>query len=297
MGIRRGFTLVELAAVIASGTLLLGLGASVLGQPGGARDAARQLKDSTQVRGIVQGMVTWAQNNGGDYPLPSKLDTQNFSVADRGTIKDNTANIYSLMVFNGTVSTEIFVSPVEKNPNIKVYEKYEFDQPRKAAKPAMAIWDPAFSVDFTDGRTGAASYAHLQPSGGRAKNWGNTSNASCTLLGMRGPEVSKVTQHEDGSVTPVFANSKSMTFGAFDDDASWSGNMAFNDNHVSFLERTLAPGKRIVRDGATYTDNDGKKWPDLWNYDEPDDPKSVNNFLGIFTRAGGKPADFKAIWD
>src|SRR5689334_1119167 len=40
-----------------------GVVAAVLPSLGSARQSARQLKDSTQVRGIQQGLTAWAQNN------------------------------------------------------------------------------------------------------------------------------------------------------------------------------------------------------------------------------------------
>src|SRR5205814_4334434 len=140
---RCGMTLVEVGAAV---TALGVLGAAgLMAQP---RDEARGKKDQTQARGIVQGMVVWAQNNKDVYPLPSALDAQNATVAEQGQAKDTTGNIMSLMVFNGALSTEILVSPAEKNPNVVNKQDYEFDQPKKAAKPALALWDPTLSAEL-----------------------------------------------------------------------------------------------------------------------------------------------------
>lgn len=299
---RRGFTLFDLAGILVSGTCLTCIAAAMFGsQPEAPRDTSQRLKDATQIRGIHQSFVVWAQSNGDTYPLPSKIDTQDNTVNDRGTLKDNTANIYSMLVYIGAISTEILISPVEKNPNIVLFDRYEFDAPRMAAKPAMALWDPALSVDFTDGHKGAASYAHLQPSGGRLKRWTANHKANEMIISNRGPEIARVQKNEDGSVTPTLADPKSLTLTFFEEDLAWSCNVSYNDNHVDFRKRIIVPGKSIATDPKsptpTYTDADGKVWPDLWTCDEPDDEKSVNDLLGIFTRGGSKPSEFKSIWD
>lgn len=65
MSRNRGFTLIELLVVISIIALLIAL---LLPALGAARKTARQLQNSTQLRGIHQGFVMFAQGNKGYFP-------------------------------------------------------------------------------------------------------------------------------------------------------------------------------------------------------------------------------------
>ena len=54
----------------------------------------------------------------------------------------------------------LLVSPVKRNPAVKVIDDYDYDvyDPRNAV-----YWDPAFAADLTE--EGHASFAHLPISG------------------------------------------------------------------------------------------------------------------------------------
>jgi hypothetical protein len=242
---RTGFTLVELASCAAgagiAATVCIGL-IQPAGEDGGVRKDERRRMDQVHMRGIMVGCTVWAQNNLDRYPLPSVIDKTDQTVAEKGAAKDTSANIMSLLIFNGFVPVEILVSPVERNPSIRVCQGYALDMPKTAVNPANAAWDPAFSVDFTNGKTGGLSYAHLQPTAGRKARWSNTFVSTEATITMRGPQVSSVVQNEDGSVTPNFANPASLTFGMYGDGSGWSGNVGFNDNHVAFAAQSLLPG-------------------------------------------------------
>lgn len=289
----RGFTKTELIIVIAvvlgvivlacAGSLGLGI---LLPSLGAARQAARQLKDSSQVRGVLQGMMLYSQNNGGRYPLPSMLDTGNMTVPAQGTAKDTSANIYSLLLWNGLATTELFVSPVETG-NVAVYSGYEYSQPRATVKPREAMWDPAFVADFTGSGPGGISYVHMLPGGTHAPAWGDTFDSRQALISNRGPRVDAVSYDAAGAISNINANPQSITYN-FHRPNTWSGNVGYNDNHVKF-ELTMTP--------TTYSHTPGAGRGDVLFYDEPDDVIGTNNFLSMFITAGDANKDFKSIWD
>ncbi|MCC6678003.1 MAG: hypothetical protein IT436_12740 [Phycisphaerales bacterium] len=306
---RPAFTLTELAITIAASAGLLTVVSMMLGagaQPDAdtIRAQSIQLKDATQIRGIHQGIIIFAQNNQDVYPLPSRFDKQDMTVAVKGAAKDTSANIMSMLVFAGFIPTDLLISPAESSANIRIYQNYEFNNPAKAQVPAQALWDPAFSVDFTDGQTGYLSYAHQIPATERLARWASTFSATEPIIGNRGPEVAAV---RDAGVTiprdsvPICATKKSMTFRIHGGPDTWEGNIAYNDNHVNF-ETSLTPAD-VQYTTLTFNPADGNnQWVqararDVIFFDEPDALKRENAYLGIFTHAGESTKNFRAIWD
>lgn len=280
---RRAFTLVELLIIL----VVLAVIAAVIVVTQMPRGSA--MRDATQVRGILQGMVIWAGNNQDRYPLPSLVDVNNATVAEQGAFKDTTANIYSMLIWTGALPVDLCVSPSEVNRNIAVMEGYEFKDPRRAVKPAEALWDPAFSADFTAGPS-HFSYAHRPPAGPRLKEWANTFNPLMPVIGNRGPQIASATKGKPPKVSYTLARPGSNTLLIHGSRNKWEGSIGYNDNHVNF--ETATNGTT-----AEYADAAGVKWSDNLFYDEPDDPTGANAFLGVFIKAGPAPSDFVSIWD
>jgi hypothetical protein len=291
----RGFTMIEVLVIIGVVSVVLALGVIGIGS---LRRQARMDLDSAKLRGLHQGLVVCAQNSAGDYPIPSLIDKQNDTLEGEGQAKDTTANVFSYLVSMGAISTELLISPEEANPNVVLYERYEFERPTGTINPEKAMWDPKLSGVLDGSKPGHFSYAAMQIFGERRARWSETFMATQAVLSLRGPEIASVTQNADGTVTPTLANPASNTLRFYGGGKHWSGPVAYNDNHVEFKRAALAH-RRVVHAASlsTYTDASGKVWPDLWSYDEPGDPKSTNDYLGIFLQAGDTPAAWKAAWD
>jgi prepilin-type N-terminal cleavage/methylation domain-containing protein/prepilin-type processing-associated H-X9-DG protein len=263
----------------------------------GSRAAARQIKDATHIRGIQQSLIVWANQHRGVYPLPSKIDVAGTTIAGEAALKDTTANIMSLLIFQGFIPVELLVSPAEANANIKKCDTYALNDPPKGNVPRNALWDPAFSADFTGDNIGNVSYAHLQPAGKRLATWSDTFNAMEATVANRGPEITSIERDVKGARFIKTKLENSITYLIHGDRVKWEGNVAYNDGHVNFeIGFTGTPKEDL--EFPYYEDKERKHVRDCLFFDETDSKEPTKNlFLGIFTMSGKEVIDWKSIWD
>jgi prepilin-type N-terminal cleavage/methylation domain-containing protein len=262
---RRAFTLIELLVVIAIIALLVGILLPALGK---ARQSARQMKDATQVRGLLQAAVVWAGQNQGAYPDPGKIDSGNTTVAAQTTpeVKNTTGDIISVLIYTGGISTDLCINPAESNTGqVQIDAGYTFDNPTGAPTPANALWDPQFAgtpiqAPFGGWRAnpnqngiGNFSYAHILPFGRRKAKWTDSFTTTEATFGDRGPDYVGTTYPTNGRwvLQTGQYGTDSNTLLIHGSRNSWEGNIAYNDAHVNFETKPNPDGVTYRRTGTT----------------------------------------------
>jgi prepilin-type N-terminal cleavage/methylation domain-containing protein len=117
---RRGFTLIELLVVISIIALLIAI---LLPALGAARQSARKMQNSTQLRGIHQALVVFAQSNKNWYPgIASDGTTMTVAeVNDTGTFTGrggtsngrNSSGIFAVALNQDVFTPEYLINPID----------------------------------------------------------------------------------------------------------------------------------------------------------------------------------------
>lgn len=259
---RKAFTLIELLVVISIIALLIAI---LLPALSAARNSARQLQNSTQLRGQQQSMFIFAQDNNQIYPglrsrtgvytkdviLGDEIDTAQNAWDTGATIHGR----YLLMLESDYLTPEVLVSPAELSdiPNATSGQRVEWE-PNTAYNGNTIFWSYAMLQFSTD------TFEMLPRV---LEEWGSTGNPRAPVISDRTINFNNLALNQ---YLPFPEKHDSLWTGpngsASGGGSGWVGAMVFNDNHTELLNQSIAGGTQfgsspVVENDSLFTYNTG----------------------------------------
>ncbi|MEX0774494.1 MAG: type II secretion system protein [Phycisphaeraceae bacterium] len=225
---KRAFTLIELLVVISIIALLIGI---LLPALGAARRTARQMQNSTQVRGINQGCILYAQGNSEWYP------------GVNGSTGGVTANGVSSLATSSSAWGYAANSGATVTTRIAILLNGNYFTPEYAISPSetvTAIAKPVSGTALTacSATAGCTSYAMLDidTTGNRLQEWKATTNTQGAVVSDRGKTAGAAgTAGAQGALPYASIHVSSGGLATGNNGADWRGSVGWNDNHVEFM--------------------------------------------------------------
>jgi len=249
---RRGVSQVEVIIIIVviavALMLLLAMAIPALQR---ARNGPATLTCSTRINQTHKGWILWANDHQGRYPVPMDVSPE---TAMRGAQPGNsTANVHSLMIFNAYNTPQGLLCPMESNRNVVEFKDYNYGDRRDGVFQFGDAWDTRFSADLSKRKGCNVSYANLALVGKRVETeWADSLNKEFAVVSDRG--------HRDGVFDP-----KSLTNRLHGARTSWTGNVGFNDGHVSNMQFAGGDAQPFFHNGDNlFREDDPSERSDMW---------------------------------
>ncbi len=227
---------VVLVVSLLTGSWLVGCGSGL----SSARQTAIRMQNGTQVRGVQQAFVLFAQGNNGFYPgLDAGSGKAINAIAPSATqygaaAPSNTdiSAVYAILLNGEFFTTEYIISPVEKES--------------KTMAPAVSSSHTITRADYS---YALLQFGNEQGNEGRREEWKETMNSQAPVVADRSKAIDSTMK-----TTSLFTEDTSGQ------STAWQGNVAWNDNHVTF-ENSGVMGPQTLRMGGTVSNAGGTPVP------------------------------------
>ncbi len=231
---RRGFTLIELLVVISIIALLIGI---LLPALSAARKVANENVCATRIRGYQQGMVAFAQDNGGWYPglnsngeiIPDTEINATGTYSEPNSHGASNGARQAIMLSRRFITPEYAISPSDR-------DKQPWDPNSGNGIQVQNISYSMLKITATNAPGRKVGDATANPTNvGQAREWRDTFNSRSIVMSDR-PISYDIGA---GGLDP----NSGMTFSVHSEHTgapNWRGHVVYNDNHVEFLTNHVA---------------------------------------------------------